>query len=285
MPERVAFIGLGVMGEPMAAHLARSGHDVAVFNRSRDKAEAWAKTNHGRVAATPAEAARGARFVACCVTGDSASRDMCSGPDGAFGAMSPGSVFVDHSTTGAETAQDNAAAASAKGIGYLDAPVIGAVEGAKQGKLLALVGGEAAAVATATPYLRAYTRVVRHMGSSGHGQLTKMVNAIIQAPIIEGLSEALDFAFKAGLETEKLLEALGEHEGRSWWFSMRGLAMGAKLREGLHPKHGRQGLLIKDLGICLAETKARGFGLPVTGLIAQLPAGGRTGGSAPGGDE
>lgn len=275
MAERVAFIGLGVMGGPMAAHLARAGHDLAVFNRGRDKAEAWVAAHGGRAAASPAEAARGARFVACCVTGDAAVREVTIGERGAFAAMAEGSVFADHSTIGAATARVVGQAAQGRGIGYLDAPVIGAAEGARQGTLLVLVAGAAAALARAEPFLRAYSRAVRPMGATGNGQLAKMVNQIVQAPIIEGLFEALLFAHRAGIDTAKLFQALASEDGRSWWMSTRGRAMAANLEKGLHPKHGRQGLLVKDLGICLEEANARGFGLPLTALIAQLPAAGQ----------
>lgn len=271
MAERVAFLGLGVMGAPMAGHLAAAGFDVAVYNRTAAKARAWAAAHGGRAVPTPADAAEGAAFVAACVLDDAALRAVTVGPDGAFAAMRPGAVFVDHSTVTAALARTLGKEARALGFAFLDAPVAGAVEGATKGVLSAMVGGEADAFAAARPFLSCYARTVRLMGPVGHGQLAKMVSQIVQAITIEGLCEGLRFAHAAGLDADKLMAALSSATARSWWQETRGRQMFANLEAGHHVKHGRQGLLLKDLAICLAEARRLGIGLPVSGVVSQLP--------------
>ncbi|MDP6603042.1 MAG: NAD(P)-dependent oxidoreductase [Rhodospirillales bacterium] len=271
MAERVAFLGLGVMGAPMAGHLAAAGLEVVVYNRTAEKARAWAAAHGGRAAPTPGEAADGATFVAACVLDDATLRAVTVGTGGAFEAMGPDAVFVDHSTVTAALARTLGKDARERGFAFLDAPVAGAVEGATKGALSAMVGGEADALEKARPFLSCYTRAVRLMGPVGHGQLAKMVSQIVQATTIEGLCEGLRFAHASGLNPERLMAALSSATARSWWQETRGRQMFANLDAGHHVKHGRQGLLLKDLAICLTEARRLGIGLPVTGVVSQLP--------------
>ena len=271
MAERVAFLGLGVMGAPMAGHLAAAGLDVAVYNRTAETARAWAAAHGGRAAPTPSDAAEGAAFVAACVLDDAALRAVTVGTDGAFAAMRPGAVFVDHSTVTAELVRALGKVARERGFAFLDAPVAGAVEGATKGALSAMVGGEADALAVARPFMGCYARAIRLIGPAGHGQLAKMVSQIVQATTIEGLCEGLRFAHRAGLDADRLMAALSSATARSWWQETRGRQMFANLDAGRHVKHRRQGLLLKDLAICLAEARRLGIGLPATGVVSQLP--------------
>ena len=271
MAEKAAFLGLGTMGRPMAAHLARRGFALAVYTRTEEKARAFAAEFGCGAAATPAEAADGAAFVASCVLDDAALLALTDGPQGAFATLAPGAVYVDHSTVLPETVRGLARAAVARGAAFLDAPVAGAVEKARTGELAAMVGGDAAALETARPFLSAYASAIRHMGPVGHGQLTKMLNQIYQAILIEGLCEGLTFGHRAGLDPDRLIEGLSAGDGTSWWLETRGRAMFGNLEKGLHAKHGRQGLLVKDLALCLSEARRLDIGLPAAALVGQFP--------------
>ena len=211
---KVAFLGLGVMGFPMAGHLAAKGFDVTVYNRTPARAAAWAAANKGQTAATPAEAAKGAEFVMACVGNDDDLRAVCVGPDGAFAGMTPGSVFVDHTTVSAKVTRKLAAMGAATGIAYVDAPVSGGQAGAENGQLSIMCGGDPADYARAEPVMASYARICRLIGASGAGQLAKMVNQICIAGLMQGLSEALAFGQKAGLDGEKVVEVIRSEERR-----------------------------------------------------------------------
>ena len=200
MASRVAFLGLGVMGYPMAGHLARAGHEVTVYNRSADKASKWVAQHGGRAARTPAEAAKGQEFVMMCVGNDDDVRAVAAGPDGALAGMAGGGVLVDHTTASAEVARETHAAAKAKGVAFLDAPVSGGQAGAENGKLTIMVGGDAEAYARVEGVLATYARAVTHMGPAGNGQLTKMVNQICIAGLVQSLAEGIHFGKRAGLD-------------------------------------------------------------------------------------
>ncbi|MCX7287554.1 MAG: NAD(P)-dependent oxidoreductase [Rhodobacterales bacterium] len=251
---KVAFLGLGVMGFPMAGHLAAKGHDVTVYNRSPAKAEAWAARHKGRSAATPVEAAKGAEFVMACVGNDDDLRSVCVGPDGAFAGMTPWAVFVDHTTV------------AATGIAFVDAPVSGGQAGAENGQLSIMCGGDPADYARAEPVMAAYARICRLIGPSGAGQLAKMMNQICIAGLMQGLSEALAFGQKAGLDGEKVVEVISQGAAGSWQMANRHKTMLADTFDfGFAVDWMR-----KDLAICLDAADEIGARLPVTALVDQF---------------
>ncbi|MES2916004.1 MAG: NAD(P)-dependent oxidoreductase [Pseudomonadota bacterium] len=263
---KVAFLGLGVMGFPMAGHLAAKGHDVTVYNRSPAKAEAWVARHKGASAATPALAAKGAEFVMACVGNDDDLRQVCTGPDGAFSAMSPGAVFVDHTTVSATITRKLAGQAAAAGLVFVDAPVSGGQAGAENGQLSIMCGGDPADYARAEPVMAAYARVCRLIGASGAGQLAKMMNQICIAGLMQGLSEALAFGQKAGLDGEKVVEVISQGAAGSWQMVNRHKTMLADTFDfGFAVDWMR-----KDLGICLDTADEIGARLPVTALVDQF---------------
>ena len=263
---RVTFIGLGVMGYPMAGHMAAKGHSVTVFNRSAPRAEAWVAQHGGTRAATPAEAARGAEIVFACVGNDDDLRAVTIGADGAFAALAPGAIFVDHTTASAMVARELSAAAEARGAHFIDAPVSGGQAGAENGVLTVMCGGAAAPYAAAEPVILGYARACRLMGPAGAGQLTKMVNQICIAGLLQGLSEGLAFAQRAGLDGEAVIEVIAKGAAGSWQMETRGKTMLAgKFDFGFAVDWRR-----KDLGICLAEADGNGASLPVTALVDQF---------------
>ncbi|MBI1262374.1 MAG: NAD-binding protein [Rhizobiales bacterium] len=266
MSDKVSFIGLGVMGFPMAGHLARAGYDVCVYNRTSAKADKWLATYGGRAAATPAEAARDARIVFACVGNDDDVRAVTIGPDGAFSAMSAGAVFVDHTTASADVARELAGKAAAAGLGFLDAPVSGGQAGAENGQLTIMAGGAAADYAAAEKAMGHYARQMRLMGPSGSGQLTKMVNQICIAGLVEGLAEGLHFALRAGLDANAVIEVISKGAAQSWQMENRYKTMiESKYDFGFAVDWMR-----KDLAICLAEAARNGADLPVTRLVDQF---------------
>ncbi len=263
---KVAFLGLGVMGGPMARHLASKGHAVTVYNRTAARADAWVAAHGQRSAATPREAAAGAAFVMACVGNDADLRAVCRGPDGAFAGMSAGSVFVDHTTVSAAVTRDLAAEAAALGLGYVDAPVSGGQAGAENGVLSVMCGGGAADYARAEPVIAAYARICRRLGDAGAGQLAKMVNQICIAGLMQGLSEGLAFAEKAGLDIEAVVEVISQGAAGSWQMVNRHKTMQAdRFDFGFAVDWMR-----KDLGICLATGDDIGASLPVTALVDQF---------------
>ncbi len=263
---KVAFLGLGVMGFPMAGHLARAGHSVVVYNRTPAKAAQWVEKHGGTAAATPAAAAADAALVIMCVGNDDDVRAVALGRDGAVAAMRGGSVLVDHTTASASVAREVYAAAKARGIGFLDAPVSGGQAGAENGKLTIMVGGDADIYARAEGVLAHYARAVTLMGGPGSGQLTKMVNQICIAGLVQALSEGINFARKAGLDVERVLDVIGKGAAQSWQMDNRGKTMAAdKFDFGFAVDWMR-----KDLGICAAEARANGAALPVTALVDQF---------------
>jgi 3-hydroxyisobutyrate dehydrogenase-like beta-hydroxyacid dehydrogenase len=264
--QRTAFIGLGVMGFPMAGHLARAGHDVTVYNRTAAKAKEWTVKHRGKSAPTPASAAAGATFVMLCVGNDDDVRAVALGPDGALSAMKAGTVLVDHTTASATIARELHAAAKARGVRFLDAPVSGGQAGAENGKLTIMVGGEPDAFALAEPVLSCYARAVTLMGGPGSGQLTKMVNQVCIAGLLQGLSEGINFGMRAGLDIEKVLDVIGKGAAQSWQMDNRGKTMAAdKFDFGFAVDWMR-----KDLGMAIAEARANGAGLPATALVDQF---------------
>ncbi|MDP6805489.1 MAG: NAD(P)-dependent oxidoreductase [Rhodospirillales bacterium] len=271
MSKRIAFIGLGQMGGPIAGHLARAGFEITAHDRIQWKQEAWAETYGARVASSCAEAAEGAGVVATSVVTEDDLRDATVAVNGAFRTMAEGGVLVDHSTMSAGLAHELSARARERGLFLLDAPVAGAVEGARKGELSVMVGGEAEAFAKAETFMCAYSREIHHIGPSGHGQLTKMLNQIIIAGVIQGLAEGMTFAHHSGLDADKAVEVLSGGSARSWWLDIRSGQMLDNLKHGRDVNHGRAGLLIKDLAICLADARRHDIGLPMTGLISQLP--------------
>jgi 3-hydroxyisobutyrate dehydrogenase len=262
----IAFLGLGVMGSPMAAHLARAGHRVTVYNRTSAKAQRWTDEHGGAHAATPALAAAAAEIVLTCVGNDNDVRAVVLGPDGALAAMRPGTILVDHTTASAEIAREIHGAAKARSVGFLDAPVSGGQAGAANGKLTIMVGGDPDVFAVAEPVLATYARAVTLMGGPGSGQLTKMFNQICIAGLVQALAEGISFAEKAGLDVERGLDVIGKGAAQSWQMDNRGPTMLAgKFDFGFAVDWMR-----KDLAICLAEARARGAALPVTALVDQF---------------
>ncbi len=264
---KVAWIGLGVMGYAMAGHLkTRGGHGVTVYNRTGAKADAWCAANAGGTkAATPREAASGAGIVFACVGNDDDLRSVTTGPDGAFAAMQPGAIFVDHTTASATIARDLAAAASAKGLSFLDCPVSGGEAGAKAGTLTVMAGGDAKAFAKAEPVIASYARMVRHLGGSGSGQLAKMANQIAIAGLLQGLAESIHFAEQAGLDVDALIGVISKGAAQSWQMDNRSASM--------HARHFDFGFAVdwmrKDLGIVREEAARNGASLPVATLVDQ----------------
>jgi 3-hydroxyisobutyrate dehydrogenase len=260
---KVAFIGLGVMGFPMAGHLAKAGHDIAVYNRTRAKAESWVAKHGGRWAGTPAEAAAGAELVFSCVGDDPDLRAVALGPDGSFQAMAKGAIHVDHTTASAAVARELAAEAEKRGFAFLDAPVSGGQSGAENGVLTVMVGGDAQAFARARAVISHFARAVTLMGPAGAGQLTKMVNQICVVGVVQGLAEGIDFGLRAGLDMKLVLEVISKGAATSWQMENRGQTMiDGKFDFGFATDWMR-----KDLGICLAEGAKNGASLPGTRMI------------------
>ena len=267
---KLAFLGLGVMGFPMAGHLARAGHSVTVYNRTASRAEKWlasaASAQKSSSAPTPAAAAASASIAMMCVGNDDDVRAVALGPDGAVAAMRPGSVLVDHTTASATVAREVHQAAAARGIGFLDAPVSGGQAGAENGKLTIMVGGDADTFATAEPVMAAYAKAVTLMGGPGSGQLTKMVNQICVAGLVQALSEGINFAARAGLDVERVVDVIGKGAAQSWQLDNRGKTMAAdQFNFGFAVDWMR-----KDLSICLGEARTNGAALPVTALVDQF---------------
>ncbi len=278
-PRRVAFLGLGVMGYPMAGHLAAAGHTVTVYNRTASKSIAWCdefvqgKREH--MASTPREAAVGAELVFCCVGNDDDLRDVALGrlqadgsrvDDGAFAGMAPGALFIDHTTASADVARELSAVAAARGLGFVDAPVSGGQAGAQNGALTIMCGGEPSAFDAMRPVALAYARAVTHLGASGAGQLAKMVNQIAIAGLVQGLAEAIAFGLKAGLDMNQVLDVIGKGAAQSWQMDNRGKTMVAdRFDFGFAVDWMR-----KDLGLVLDEARRNGASLPVTALVDQF---------------
>ena len=263
---RVAFLGLGVMGFPMAGHLAAAGHEVTVWNRTAAKAAAWAQKHGGRAAATAREAAQGAEFVMCCVGNDDDLRAVCLGPDGAFAGMEKGAVFVDHTTVSAAVTRELASIAGDSGFGFVDAPVSGGQAGAENGQLSVMCGGAPGDYVRAEPVIAAYAKICRLMGPSGAGQLTKMCNQIAIAGLVQGLSESLHFAEKAGLSIPEVVEVISQGAAGSWQMQNRYPTMA----ENRFDFGFAVDWMRKDLGICLATANENGASLPVTALVDQF---------------
>jgi 3-hydroxyisobutyrate dehydrogenase len=260
---QVAFIGLGVMGYPMAGHLGRAGHDVVVFNRTRAKAERWVTEHGGRRADTPADAVCGVEIAFACVGRDSDLREVTLGPDGAFSSMKPGSVFVDHTTASATAARELATVAKAGGFGFVDAPVSGGEQGARNGQLTVMCGGTPSDYEKVEPVIAAYAKQCRRLGDAGAGQLTKMVNQICLAGLIQGLSEGLSFARAAGLDPQAVVDVISKGAAQSWQMDNRHKTMLAgKFDHGFAVEWMR-----KDLGMCFDEAKRNGAALPVAELV------------------
>jgi 3-hydroxyisobutyrate dehydrogenase len=263
---RVAFLGLGVMGGPMAGHLAARGHAVTVYNRSPARAEAWVATYGHRAAPTPREAAFGAEFVMACVGNDDDLRGVCLGPDGAFAGMDPGACFVDHTTVSAGVTRELAAVAAERGLGFVDAPVSGGQVGAEKGQLSVMCGGTETDYAAAEPVIAAYARVCRRLGGPGAGQIAKMMNQIAIAGLVQGLAEALAFGQKAGMDGAAVVEVISQGAAGSWQMVNRhGSMLEDRFDFGFAVDWMR-----KDLGICLATARETGASLPVTALVDQF---------------
>ncbi|MBL3565187.1 NAD(P)-dependent oxidoreductase [Rhodovulum sulfidophilum] len=263
---RVAFLGLGVMGYPMAGHLAAAGHEVAVYNRTAAKAEDWVARHGGRSAPSPAEAAEGADLVMACVGNDDDLRAVCEGEAGAFAGMAAGAVFVDHTTVSSMVTEEMAALAETRGIAFVDAPVSGGQAGAENGQLVIMCGGPEEAYGKAEPVMAAYAKLSKRMGGTGAGQLTKMVNQICIAGLVQGLSEGLHFAEKAGLDGRAVVEVIGGGAAGSWQMMNRYQTMlDDEFDHGFAVDWMR-----KDLGICLATADRTGASLPVTALVDQF---------------
>ena len=264
---KVAFIGLGVMGYPMAGHLKnRGGHDVTVYNRTRAKDEKWASEHGGRSAPTPREAAEGCDFVFSCVGDDNDLRQVTVGPDGAFHGMTSGAVFIDNTTASADVARELAGSAKDRGFAFLDAPVSGGQAGAENGALTVMVGGDEEPFARAEPVIRAYARACRLLGPSGAGQLTKMVNQICIAGLVQGLAEAIHFTKRAGLDVTAVIETISKGAAQSWQMENRSKTMA----EGRFDFGFAVDWMRKDLGICLAQARRQDTHLPVTALVDQF---------------
>ena len=269
-PRKVAFLGLGVMGWPMAGHLALAGHTVTVFNRTAAKAQAWvqafAATGRAHHASTPREAAQGADIVLMCVGNDDDVRSVVLGPDGALAGMQSGSILIDQTTASAQLARELYATAQQQGVAFVDAPVSGGQAGAQNGQLTIMCGGDEAAFATAEPVMACFGRAVTLMGPSGSGQLTKMVNQICIAGLVQGLSEAVAFGQKAGLDMDKALQVIGKGAAQSWQLDNRGSTM---VRDEFNFGFAVDWMR-KDLGLVLQEAQRNGARLPVTALVDQF---------------
>ena len=266
MAEQVAFLGLGVMGYPMAGHLVAAGHEVTVYNRTTAKAEKWVDEHGGSFKETPAQAAEGKSIVFACVGNDDDLRSITIGGDGAFDTMEPGTIFVDHTTASANAARELYEIAKGKGIDFIDAPVSGGQAGAENGKLTVMCGGDSLPYAKAAPLIDAYAQRCELMGASGAGQLTKMVNQICIAGLVQGLSEAVNFAQKAGLDTDAVFDVLSKGAAQSWQMENRHKTMArGEFEHGFAVDWMR-----KDLGICLDMANNIGAQLPVTALVDQF---------------
>ncbi|ODT59393.1 MULTISPECIES: NAD(P)-dependent oxidoreductase [Paracoccus] len=263
---KVAFLGLGVMGFPMAGHLAAAGHQVTVYNRSGAKAEAWVARHGGAHAPTPRQAAEGADLVLCCVGNDDDLRQVCLGPDGAFAGMARGAVLVDHTTVSAQVTRELAQVAAQSGLGYVDAPVSGGQAGAENGQLSVMCGGTQADFDRAAPVIDAYAKICRRMGEVGAGQMTKMCNQIAIAGLVQGLAESLAFARKAGLDVTDVVEVISQGAAGSWQMVNRHATMDrGEFEHGFAVDWMR-----KDLAICLQAADQLGAVLPVTALVDQF---------------
>ncbi len=263
---KCAFLGLGVMGYPMAGHLAAAGHDVTVYNRTYAKAEAWVAQHGGQAAATPSEAVEGAEIVFCCVGNDDDLRSVTIGDDGAFALMGENTVFVDHTTTSAIVARELAAIAARDGFAFVDAPVSGGQAGAENGALTVMCGGDQAAYDRVEGLIDAFSKSCRLMGDTGAGQLTKMVNQICIAGLVQGLSEGMAFAQKAGLDGKAVVDVISKGAAGSWQMENRGYTMlEDKFDFGFAVDWMR-----KDLAICMEEANKNGASLPVTALVDQF---------------
>lgn len=263
---KVAFLGLGVMGYPMAGHLQAAGHDVTVYNRTATKAEAWVDQHGGSMATTPQAATQGVEFVMACVGNDDDLRMVCTGNDGAFHGMASGTTFVDHTTVSAKVTRELYAAGQSKGIAFVDAPISGGQAGAENGVLSIMCGGDQVAYEAAEPIMQVYSKICRRIGDSGAGQMTKMCNQIAIAGLVQGLSEALHFAEKAGLDGRSVVEVISQGAAGSWQMANR--------YETMLDDHFDHGFAVdwmrKDLGICLDTANETGASLPVTALVDQF---------------
>ena len=263
---KVAFLGLGVMGGPMARHLAQKGHDVTVYNRTHAKAEEWVKAHGGKAAKTPKEAAQGQEIVFCCVGNDNDLREVTIGKDGAFHGMGKGTLFVDHTTASAEVARELYAKDKELGFDFIDAPVSGGQAGAENGQLTVLCGGAQGPYSRAEPVIMSFAKASKLLGPSGAGQLTKMCNQICIAGVVQGLAEAIHFAKRSGLDAEAVIEAISKGAAQSWQMENRYKTMNAnKFDFGFAVNWMR-----KDLGIVLDEGRRNGAHLPVTALVDQF---------------
>lgn len=263
---KVAFLGLGVMGYPMAGHLKAAGHEVTVYNRTAAKAESWVSEHGGTRAETPAEAADGAEIVLTCVGNDNDLREICAGDHGVFTGMSEGAIFVDHTTVSAMVTRELAEVAAERGIGYVDAPISGGQAGAENGKLSVMCGGSQADYDRAEPVISTYAKICRRIGEVGAGQTTKMCNQIAIAGLVQGLSEALNFAEKAGLDGRAVVEVISQGAAGSWQMENRYDTM----LDGAFDHGFAIDWMRKDLGICLATGDEIGAPLPVTALVDQF---------------
>ncbi|MBL4600207.1 MAG: NAD(P)-dependent oxidoreductase [Rhizobiaceae bacterium] len=263
---KVAFVGLGVMGYPMAGFLAKAGHDVTVYNRTTSKAENWVKEYGGAFSDTPAGAAKDCDFVFCCVGNDDDLRSVTIGENGAFSAMKAGSIFIDNTTASAEAARELNTAAETGGFAFLDAPVSGGQAGAENGALTVMVGGEQAIFDRAQPLIDCYSKMIGLMGPAGSGQLTKMVNQICIAGLVQGLSEGIHFAQNAGLDVEKVIGVISKGAAQSWQMENRWETM----NKGEYEHGFAVDWMRKDLGICLGEANNNNSNLPGTALIDQF---------------
>ena len=265
-PQRTAFLGLGVMGYPMAGHLAAAGHDVVVYNRTQTRADAWTSQHGGESRPSPAAAVEGAETVFVCVGNDDDLRSVVTGETGALAGMKAGSILVDHTTASAGIARELAAASADGGVGFLDAPVSGGQAGAENGQLTVMVGGDSSTFERARGLIDCYARATTLMGAAGAGQLTKMVNQICIAGLLQGLSEAMNFASRAGLDGEQVIDVISKGAAQSWQMENRaGTMLEGKFDFGFAVQWMR-----KDLAICLEEANRNNARLPVTALIDQL---------------
>ncbi len=263
---KVAFLGLGVMGYPMAGHLAKAGHEVVVYNRTAAKAEKWVAEHGGAMGTTPREAATGCDFVMACVGNDDDLRSVCVGDDGAFAGMTKGAIFVDHTTVSAAVTRELAEIAAAQGVAFVDGPVSGGQAGAENGQLVVMCGGDQTAYDTAEPVINAYAKMCKRLGDSGMGQMCKMVNQICIAGLVQGLSEGLHFAEKAGLDGRAVVEVIGGGAAGSWQMVNRyDTMMDDEFEHGFAVDWMR-----KDLGICLSTADEIQASLPVTALVDQF---------------
>jgi 3-hydroxyisobutyrate dehydrogenase len=265
MSNKVAFIGLGVMGFPMAGYISKAGHDVTVYNRTAAKAEKWAQTYKGKTASTPAEAAKEADFVFTCVGNDNDLKEVTTGPEGAFQNVKKGAVFIDNTTASAKVARELFNIATEKGFGFLDAPVSGGQAGAENGALTVMVGGEESDYQKAEPVIDCYSKKIKLLGSAGSGQLAKMVNQICIAGLVQALSEGIRFGQNAGLNVEDVIEVISKGAAQSWQMENRFKTMiEDKFDYGFAVDWMR-----KDLGIAMEEAKSNGSKLPVTEIVDQ----------------